>query len=150
MDNLGDHLRLFADDTRLRILHLLATEPLTVAELQDVLELSQSSISGHLAKLKHAGLIHDLAEGSARRYRMREDTPERLAAAWKAVRELSLTDPRHAADRHRLDEVRDGGDSWVERMAGSLHRAYAPGRTWESLCHGMVQFARFGRAVDVG
>ena len=148
---LGDHLRLFADDTRLRILHLLAAEPLTVAELQEVLELSQSSISGHLAKLKTAALIHDLAEGSARRYRLREDAPERLRAAWDAVRELSLDDPQHTADRERLEAVRaERATSWVERVAGELHRAYAPGRTWESLAHGLVQFARFGRTLDVG
>lgn len=148
---LGDHLRLFADDTRLRLLHLLAAEPLTVAELQEVLELSQSSISGHLAKLKTAALIHDLAEGSARRYRLREDAPERLRAAWDAVRELSLDDPQHTADRARLEAVRaERVTSWVERVAGELHRAYAPGRTWESLAHGLVQFARFGRTLDVG
>ena len=73
---IGDHLRLLADETRLRVLRLLAEEPLTVAELQDVLELGQSSISGHLAKLKQAGLTHDVPEGSARRYRLREDLEE--------------------------------------------------------------------------
>lgn len=151
MAQLGDHLRLFADDTRLRILHLLATEPLTVAELQDVLELSQSSISGHLAKLKTAGLIHDLAEGSARRYRLREDAPERLRAAWSAVHGLSADDAQHAADRDRLRDLRARvSGSWVDRVAGDLHRAYAPGRTWESLCQGLLCFARFGRAVDIG
>jgi ArsR family transcriptional regulator len=151
MPPLGDHLRLFADDTRLRILHLLAGEPLTVAELQAVLELSQSSISGHLAKLKTAGLIHDLAEGSARRYRLREDAAPRLRAAWEAVRALSHEDPPHIADRGRLEDVRAQRDgSWVDRVAGDLHRAYAPGRTWDSLCHGLIRFARFGRCVDVG
>lgn len=151
MHPLGDHLRLFADDTRLRILHLLANEALTVAELQTVLELSQSSISGHLAKLKTAGLIHDLAEGSARRYRLRDDAPARLRQAWDAVRGLSVDDPPHLTDRERLDTVRaQRHTSWVDRVAGDLHRSYAPGRTWESLCHGLTRFSRFGRCVDVG
>jgi len=66
---------------------LLEQEPLTVAELQEVLELGQSSISGHLAKLKGAALIHDLAEGSARRYRLREDHQGTLRIAWRAMRE---------------------------------------------------------------
>jgi ArsR family transcriptional regulator len=35
-------------------------------------------------------------------------------------------------------------------VAGSLHREYAPGRTWESLCHGLLPFASLGRCVDVG
>ena len=32
----------------------------------------------------------------------------------------------------------------------SEHREYAPGRTWDSLCHGLLHFADFGRCVDVG
>src|SRR5688572_13930556 len=148
---IGDHLRLLADETRLRVLHLLAEEPLTVAELQDVLELGQSSISGHLAKLKQAGLTHDVPEGSARRYRLRDDLDGVLKAAWIAVRSLSESEPQFAADRKRLASLRERrGSSWVERVAGSLHREYAPGRTWESLCHGLVRLADFGRCVDVG
>lgn len=151
MAPLSDHLRLFADDTRLRLLHLLASESLTVAELQSVLELSQSSVSGHLAKLKTAGLIHDLPEGSARRYRLRDDAPSGLRSAWEAVRDLSRDAPSHTSDRQRLEAVRaQRHGSWVDRVAGDLHRAYAPGRTWDSLCHGLTRFARFGRCVDIG
>ena len=151
MPDLGEHLRLLADDTRLRIAHLLEVEPLTVAELQEVLELGQSSISGHLAKLKTAGLIHDVAEGSARRYRLRADLDAMLQATWQSVRTLSQQDPRLAADRERAHDIlaRRGSD-WVDRVAGSLHREYAPGRTWDSLCHGLLHFARFGRCLDVG
>lgn len=148
---IGDHLRLLADETRLRVLHLLAAEPLTVAELQDVLELGQSSISGHLAKLKQAGLTHDVPEGSARRYRLREDLNGVLKATFTAVHSLSENEPQFAADRTRLEALRERrGSSWVERVAGSLHREYAPGRTWESLCHGLVRLASFGRCVDIG
>ena len=151
MPDLSDHLRLLADTTRLRILHLLEAEPLTVAELQEVLELGQSSISGHLAKLKSAALIHDVAEGSARRYRLREDLSDQLKAAWLAVRTLATSDPRHAQDVARARTVlAQRGNDWVDRVAGSLHREYAPGRTWDSLCHGLLEFARFGRCVDVG
>src|SRR4051812_23794138 len=149
--SVGDFLRLLGDETRLRVLHLLETEPLTVAELQEVLDLGQSSISGHLAKLKQAGLIHDLPEGSARRYRIREDADPRLRQAWQSVRELSKIEPQFASDRRRLaDALKGRGQSWVERVAGSLHREYAPGRTWESLCHGLLPFASLGRCVDVG
>jgi SAM-dependent methyltransferase len=148
---ISDHLRLLADETRLRILHLLEHEPLTVAELQEVLELGQSSISGHLAKLKGAGLIHDLAEGSARRYRLREDQEGTLRVAWQSMRDLSVDEPRFAADRKHHEEIQaNRGSSWVDRVAGSLHREYAPGRTWDSLCHGLLHFAHFGRCVDVG
>jgi len=147
----GDFLRLLGDETRLRVMHLLEAEALTVAELQEVLDLGQSSISGHLAKLKQAGLIHDLPEGSARRYRMREDIEKRILQAWASVRDLSKSEPQFGDDRRRLDQtLQSRNQSWVERVAGSLHREYAPGRSWESLCHGLLRFAQFGRCCDVG
>ena len=151
MTAIGDYLRLLADETRLRVLHVLEIEPLTVAELQDVLDLGQSSISGHLSKLKSAGLIHDLAEGSARRYRLREDADPRLRSSWASVREVSRQEPQFVTDRERLEaHLHTRGTSWVDRVAGSLHREYAPGRTWESLCHGLLAFADFGRCLDIG
>jgi SAM-dependent methyltransferase len=147
----ADHLRLLGDATRLRILHLLDAEPLTVAELTSILDLGQSSISGHLAKLKAAGLIHDHAEGSAHRYRLREDAPADLRAAWQAARALSTADPGTASDREALDRLRaERGGDWVERVAGQLHREYAPGRTWESLTHAFASLVHHGRVLDLG
>jgi len=151
MPSISEQLRLLGDPTRLRILHLLAVEPLTVAELQDVLELSQSSVSGHLGRLKRAGFIHDHAEGSSHRYRLREDLDQALATTWETVRGLSQGEGDVLADMQRLEQLREQRQSsWVERVAGSLHREYAPGRTWESLVHGFVHFIDFGRCVDVG
>ena len=144
-------LRLLADETRLRLLHLLEHEPLTVAELTAVLDLGQSSISGHLAKLKQAGLVHDVAEGSAHRYRLREDAPESLRLAWAAARQLSQGDPAIGADQHSLERYRAAtGQDWVARVAGQLHREYAPGRTWDSLAHAFAAAGRFGRCCDIG
>lgn len=147
----GSLLRLLSDDTRLRILHLLGEEPLTVAELQELLDCSQSSASGHLGRLKRAGFLHDQAEGSAHRYRLREDLEPAVLATWQAVRDLSRSDPAIRADLGHLEELRSRrGRSWVDQVAGSLHRAYAPGRTWEALAHAFLACASFGRCVDVG
>ncbi len=144
-------LRLLADETRLRLLHLLEREPLTVAELTAVLDLGQSSISGHLAKLKQAGLVHDVAEGSAHRYRLRDDAPETLRLAWAAARQLSQGDPAIGADLRTLERHRAAmGQDWVARVAGCLHREYAPGRTWDSLAHAFAAAGRFGRCCDIG
>ena len=147
----ADHLRLLADETRLRLLHLLAREPLAVVELQEILDLGQSTISSHLAKLKQSGLVHDVAEGAARRYRLRADPPTGLGAAWSAVAGLTEGDPSIGSDRTRLDAWRrQRGQDWVHRVAGSLHREYAPGRTWASLCQGLLALADFGRCIDIG
>ena len=48
-----------SDETRLRILALLAEGELCVAELMAVLQLPQSTVSRHLATLKHAKLVED-------------------------------------------------------------------------------------------
>src|SRR5437867_11089087 len=50
-------LRLLADPTRLRLLLLLAEEELSVAELQQILNMGQSRIPSHLAQLKRAGVV---------------------------------------------------------------------------------------------
>src|SRR5204863_98062 len=50
-------LRLLADPTRLRLLLLLEKDELSVAELQQILGMGQSRISGHLAQLKRAGKV---------------------------------------------------------------------------------------------
>ncbi|MDA3963316.1 MAG: metalloregulator ArsR/SmtB family transcription factor [Planctomycetota bacterium] len=151
MPSITNHLRLLADETRLRILHLLTAEPLTVAELQDLLDLSQSSVSGHLGKLKRSGFLHDHAEGSSHRYRIRDDLDADCSRSWRSVEELTQQDPVITADRQRLETLRaQRGRSWVERVAGSLHREYAPGRTWDVLLHGFACCLELGRCVDVG
>lgn len=60
--------RAFADDTRLRILHLLTKGELCVCDLMTVLALPQPKVSRHLAYLKRAGLVTDRREGQWRHY----------------------------------------------------------------------------------
>ncbi len=46
-----------ADPTRLRIVNLLREEPLCVCNIEQVLEISQTSASRHLAKLQSSGIL---------------------------------------------------------------------------------------------
>src|SRR3989344_355303 len=56
--------RAFADETRLRILHLLKRrKELCVCEFIDILRMGQSKVSRHLSYLKKAGLVKDWQEG---------------------------------------------------------------------------------------
>ena len=62
-----DDLEVFkacADETRLRLLVLLAERELCVCELVDVLEMPQGKISRHLAVLRRAGLVADRRDGT--------------------------------------------------------------------------------------
>src|ERR1700692_1778576 len=63
-------LRVVADPNRLRILLLLKAEELSVAELQEILVMGQSTISTHLSQLKRAGLVEDRRTGKSTLYRL--------------------------------------------------------------------------------
>src|SRR5690348_232631 len=63
-------LRVAADPNRLRILMLLRADELSVAELQEILAMGQSTISTHLAQLKQAGLVEDRRTGKSNLYRL--------------------------------------------------------------------------------
>ncbi len=63
-------LRVVADPNRLRILLLLKGEELSVAELQEILVMGQSTISTHLSQLKQAGLVEDRRTGKSNLYRL--------------------------------------------------------------------------------
>jgi ubiquinone/menaquinone biosynthesis C-methylase UbiE/DNA-binding transcriptional ArsR family regulator len=63
-------LRVVADPNRLRILLLLDGEELSVAELQEILVMGQSTISTHLSQLKQAGLVEDRRTGKNNLYRL--------------------------------------------------------------------------------
>ncbi|MDY6850140.1 MAG: metalloregulator ArsR/SmtB family transcription factor [Geoalkalibacter sp.] len=52
-----------SDETRLRILALLQQGELCVCDLMAVLELPQSTVSRHLANLRHAALVDDRRRG---------------------------------------------------------------------------------------
>ena len=59
-----------SDETRLRILALLGQGELCVCDLMAILELPQSTVSRHLAYLRHAGLVEDRRQGVWMYYRL--------------------------------------------------------------------------------
>jgi ubiquinone/menaquinone biosynthesis C-methylase UbiE/DNA-binding transcriptional ArsR family regulator len=91
-------LRVAADPNRLRILMLLRAEELSVAELQEILAMGQSTISTHLAQLKQAGLVEDRRTGKSNLYRL---APQETVAATTAV-------PPNGEDNIRSGQNRSG------------------------------------------
>ncbi len=73
-------LRVVADPSRLRLLLLLQAEELSVAELQEILVMGQSTISTHLSQLKQAGLVEDRRTGKSNLYRTAARPVEESAA----------------------------------------------------------------------
>lgn len=67
-EDLGALLRALSDDTRLRIFALLTKAELCVCEIEDILDLSQSLVSNHLAVLRRAGLVESRRDSEDARW----------------------------------------------------------------------------------
>jgi ArsR family transcriptional regulator len=138
MASIVKSLRLLADPTRLRLLHLLQREELTVAELQEILGMGQSRISTHLSQLKTSLLVRDRRAGKNIFYALREDFPlksqigEIVAAS---SREIPETEDDVTALQLVLRKRQDKAREYFNRLAGRFGRSYCPGRTWKGVSH---------------
>ncbi|HKL10573.1 MAG TPA: metalloregulator ArsR/SmtB family transcription factor [Clostridia bacterium] len=87
-------MKALADENRLRILNLLNRNLLCVCELETILNLNQSNISRHLAKLRNMGII--IAEKDAQwvHYKLDKEfkikNPELWSHAEKIFQRISI------------------------------------------------------------
>lgn len=63
MENITSFGKLLSDPTRVKIIRLLATKPLCVCELMEILAVNQSCISQHLTILKYHRLLKSRRDG---------------------------------------------------------------------------------------
>ena len=104
-DALNAALKAAGEETRLRVLALLAEAELTVSDLTDILRQSQPRISRHLKLLAEAGLIERFREGTWAFFRLAEHGGgAELARA--LLERLDAADQTIARDRARLASVR--------------------------------------------
>src|ERR1700755_3234789 len=101
-DALNAALKAAGEDTRLRILALLAEAERTVSDLTDILHQSQPRISRHLKLLAEAGLVERFREGTWAFFRMAEGSEIGHAL----LAQLDTSDRIIARDRERLAAVR--------------------------------------------
>jgi ArsR family transcriptional regulator len=84
----------FSDETRLRLLNLLAQRPHCVCEFQSILQVPQPKISRHLAYLRRSGLVAETRHGKMIMYALTEPRNAVHAALLRCVRgcfqELSI------------------------------------------------------------
>jgi ArsR family transcriptional regulator len=59
MSYLTDFFKLVSDETRLRIISLLAQQELAVCEICEILKLTQPKVSKHIAKLRDMNFVKD-------------------------------------------------------------------------------------------
>ncbi|MEN6625593.1 MAG: metalloregulator ArsR/SmtB family transcription factor [Candidatus Sumerlaeia bacterium] len=104
---LSSMFKAVGDPARLRLLHLLSHEELSVGELVRILEMPQSSISRHLKALKDQGLVADRPIGAATFYRasveadLGEGDTDLRDSLNKLLRENELPE----VDRKRLERT---------------------------------------------
>ena len=102
---LNGALKAAGEETRLRIVALLAEAELTVSDLTDILRQSQPRISRHLRLLAEAGLVERFREGSWAFFRLGERGGS-AALARELIARLDPDDATIARDRERLAAVR--------------------------------------------
>jgi SAM-dependent methyltransferase/biotin operon repressor len=148
-------LRVVADPNRLRILLLLKDEELSVAELQEVLVMGQSTISTHLSQLKQAGLVEDRRTGKNNLYRLSPaatsgggDLLEGLLQ--QAVSEIPEATQDQAELRRVLRKRQDKMRSFFDSVAGRLGKDYVPGQSWKSVAEALLRLMPPMSIADLG
>jgi SAM-dependent methyltransferase/biotin operon repressor len=151
MPSIVKTLRVAADANRLRILLLLKGEALSVAELQEILTMGQSTISTHLSQLKQAGLLEDRRTGKNNLYRL---TAARGGVLDELLGEAETEIPEAARDqaarRRVLRKRQDKTRAFFDSVAGRLNREYVPGKSWKSLAEALLRLLPPLTIADLG
>jgi ubiquinone/menaquinone biosynthesis C-methylase UbiE len=151
MPSILKSLRLLADPNRLRILLLLAAEELSVAELQEILGLGQSTISTQLSQLKNAELIEDRRAGKNNLYRLQSIAAE---SVMPVIRQAAAEIPEAAQDQAALQltlrKRQDKSRAFFDEMAGRFGREYVPGRSWQGLSEALLKLMPPMVIADLG
>jgi ubiquinone/menaquinone biosynthesis C-methylase UbiE/DNA-binding transcriptional ArsR family regulator len=134
-------LRVVADSNRLRILLLLQGEELSVAELQEILAMGQSTISTHLSQLKQAGLVEDRRTGKSSLYKLKIDPAESILEGLlkQAKSEIPEASPDRAAMRRVVKKRQDKMRSFFDSVAGRLGKDYVPGKSWKGVAEALLR-----------
>jgi ArsR family transcriptional regulator len=146
-------LRVLADPSRLRILLLLSGEELSVAELQQILVMGQSTISTHLAQLKQVRLVENRRTGKSNLYRLRKADPadgilDGLLA--HARQELPQAAADQASMRRVLKKRQDKMRAFFDSVAGRLGKNYVPGKSWKGVAEALLRLMPPMIIADLG
>lgn len=145
-----------AEETRLRLLALLAESELTVSEVVTILGQSQPRVSRHLKLLVEAGVVERRREGAWAFFRL-ASAGAAGALARALIARLDPADPVLAGDRTRLEEARQArtesaaryfaehADEWADIR--SLH---APEAQVEKAIRDAVGEAPIRSLLDLG
>jgi ArsR family transcriptional regulator len=139
-----------ADPNRLRILLLLRGEELSVAELQEILSMGQSTISTHLSQLKQVGLVEDRRTGKSNLYRIKTADGVVAELLTQARNEIPESAADQASMRRVVKKRQDKMRSFFDSVAGRLGKDYVPGKSWKSVAEALLRLMPPMVIADLG
>jgi ubiquinone/menaquinone biosynthesis C-methylase UbiE/DNA-binding MarR family transcriptional regulator len=145
-------LRVVADPNRLRILLLLEREELSVAELQEILAMGQSTISTHLSQLKQAGLVEDRRTGKNNLYRLKRENGAGVLTELLSQARGEIADAKRdqAVVKRVLRKRQDKMRAFFDEVAGRFGRSYVPGKSWKSVAEALLKLMPPMVIADLG
>ena len=102
---LCEAFKALGDDTRLRILSLLAQRELCVCQLCEALRISQPSASKHLSRLRYSGMIRCRKHSQWCFYRISEDFKQQFSELYDFLLSQWQAGKTFVEDNQRLDHV---------------------------------------------
>ena len=135
------------------MMRLLGQEELSVAELQEILEMGQSRISSHLGLLRRNGLVADRKDGKRTYYALQVDTSPRSELIRMAISSDSdeeFWESDQSALTRIVDHRRRESEKYFDEVAERLGKNYVPGRTWEAIGHFLFRLVPAITIVDLG
>lgn len=146
MDWISTGLQALADPVRLRALRVLWRHELTSGEVAQVLGVTPSTASKHLAHLREAGMTSERRDG--RHVHVAVAPSARSDPRWAPILEAAAAEHDGHGDDARLDDVLR---SRRESRDGSATRTFVPGRSWAAWARAVATLAPPGlRAADLG
>ncbi len=109
------------DETRLRILHLLARGPLCVCHFQNILKVPQVAVSKHLAYLRANGLVIAQRHEKWMIYQLPEKVPAELDLQLRCLQDCVQSHPIFREDLARLKKC-SGDLAWLEQAGKAEDR----------------------------
>src|SRR6476469_2421185 len=106
-----------ADETRRRILGLLASGEICVCHIHEALGIPQPTASRHLAHLRKAGLVATRRDGLWVHYRLAEIEDPAINGVLRSALAALSTNGAATADRKKLSRVIDVPVTTLERAA---------------------------------
>jgi ArsR family transcriptional regulator len=144
--------RLLADQSRLRLLRVLAQDRFNVGELTAILALAQSGVSRHLGLLRSAGLVVEQREAGFVYYRLAAaDGSDERASLWTLLSAQfagSGADRQVREDEARLQEVLRHRKENFDTPGDS--RQLVPGRSWAAWARALGHLLPAIEVADIG